>query len=141
MKRILFPVEDLSIPEKAFATAVELGQSFNSEFVLVHVQPLTDPVVYPYAHMMDAWDEEAMNEISRRIVDAALARFAQAGLKAETRIIAGDPATEIVACASDEHCDLILMNTHGMGPVKRFLLGSVTNRVVHHAKVPILVVR
>ncbi|MBG0763406.1 MAG: universal stress protein [Tissierellales bacterium] len=42
---------------------------------------------------------------------------------------------------SEGDYDLVVMRTHGMGATKRFMLGSVTNKVVHHIKKPILVVR
>ncbi len=141
MKKILFPVEDLNIPEKALSMAIEFARSFSAEVLVLHVQPFTETAVYPYAHLADPWDEEAMNQISRRITDNALNQFAAAGIPAQARIVLGDPAGEILECAVDERCDLILMSTHGMGTVKRFLLGSVANRVVHHAKTPVLVVR
>lgn len=140
MKKILFPVEDLNIPEKALAMAIEFARSFSAEVLVLHVQPFTETAVYPYAHLSDPWDEEAMNQISRRITDNAQNQFAAAGIL-QTRIVLGDPAAEILECAVEEHCDLILMSTHGMGTVKRFLLGSVANRVVLHAKTPVLVVR
>lgn len=141
MKRILFPVDSLDIPEKALAMAIELGQSFGAEIVLLHVQPYNEAISYPYAHLPEPWDEEVFNQISERIIANAAARFAEAGIPVTRRIVSGNPASEILECAADEHCDLIVMSTHGMNAVRRFLLGSVTNKVVVHANLPVLVVR
>lgn len=141
MKRILFPVEDLNIPEKAFEMARELGESMGVEFILLHVQPYNEPMTYPYAHIAEPWDDEAFAMVTDRILESAAAKFSSAGLVAVTKIASGDPATEILEYAEEENCDMILMSTHGMGTIKRFLLGSVANKVVHHAKVPVMIAR
>jgi nucleotide-binding universal stress UspA family protein len=52
-------------------------------------------------------------------------------------VLAGDPAHEIVSHARDHGADLIVMATHGYGPFRRFLLGSVTAKVLHDAPCPV----
>ncbi len=141
MKKILFPVEDMNISEKALAMTAEYAQCFGATVFLVHVQPYYEPMSYPYAHLAEPWDEEALNQVSERIISNAVSKFTEAGLTVESRVVSGNPASEILECAEAEACDLIVMSTHGMGTVKRFLLGSVTNKVVHHARIPVLVVR
>ncbi len=141
MKRILFPVEDMTISDKALALAAEFSQSLKAEVVLLHVQPFSEPMSYPYAHLAEPWDEEVFNQISERIIAHAQEQFLKVGITATSRIITGSAASEIVECAGEENCDLIIMTTHTMSTAKRFLLGSVTNKVVIHSKVPVLVVR
>jgi nucleotide-binding universal stress UspA family protein len=53
----------------------------------------------------------------------------------------GDPADEIVTAARDEGYDLIVVGHRGLSPIKAFLLGSVSSRVVTHAPCSVLVVR
>jgi len=141
MKRILFPVEDLNVSEISLAFAVQFAQSFGAEVMILHVQPFNEPMSYPYAHLAEPWDEEAFNQISERIVKNALNRFSEFGITVDTRIVSGNPASEILECAGEENCDMIIMSTHSMNTIKRFLLGSVTNKVVLHSKIPVLVVR
>src|SRR5205814_747204 len=52
-------------------------------------------------------------------------------------VFEGDPARDITAYAASEHCGLIVMPTHGYGPFRRFLLGSVTAKVLHDAICPV----
>jgi nucleotide-binding universal stress UspA family protein len=52
-------------------------------------------------------------------------------------VLEGDPARSITEYAASEHCDLIVMPTHGYGPFRRFLLGSVTAKVLHDAICPV----
>lgn len=141
MKRILFPVEDMTVSEKALAMTAEMCRCLDAEVVLLHVQPFSEPMSYPYAHLTEPWDEDAFNQISERIIDHAVRVFTEAGMTVTSRITSGSPASEILECAGEERCDLIVMSTHGMNTIKRFLLGSVTNKVVLHAVVPVLVVR
>jgi nucleotide-binding universal stress UspA family protein len=65
----------------------------------------------------------------------------KAGVKAELLLREGDPAEEIVHVAQEEGFDLIVVGHRGLSPVKAFLLGSVSNRVVTHAPCSVLVVR
>src|SRR5262249_41185418 len=58
-------------------------------------------------------------------------------LPVERVVLEGDPASSIVAYASENHADLIVMPTHGYGPFRRFLLGSVTAKVLHDARCPV----
>jgi len=60
-----------------------------------------------------------------------------AGLKVQRQIVRGDPALEVVRCARNEKTDLIMMPTHGRGPFRRFVLGSVTAKVLHDTPCPV----
>ena len=51
------------------------------------------------------------------------------------------PGEEILRAAADEKADLIVLGSRGLSQVKAFLLGSVSDKVSHHAKCPILIVR
>ena len=64
-----------------------------------------------------------------------------AGVKATLLLQEGDPAEEIIRTAQEEGFDLIVVGHRGLSPVKAFLVGSVSNRVVSHAPCSVLVVR
>jgi nucleotide-binding universal stress UspA family protein len=59
----------------------------------------------------------------------------------ETAIVDGPPSREILAYAEETGCDLIVMGTHGRGGLNRLLLGSVAERVVRSATIPVMTVR
>jgi nucleotide-binding universal stress UspA family protein len=67
-------------------------------------------------------------------------RFEQAGLRAKRVSVTGDAATEIVDHGFASGVDLIAMATHGRSGVTRWMLGSVAERVMRHAGVPMLLV-
>jgi nucleotide-binding universal stress UspA family protein len=81
----------------------------------------------------------------RADVDATLDQAAEAaqleGVDAEVFARQGDPADAILDVAEEQHADLIVVGNKGMTGAKRFLLGSVPNKVSHHAPCSVLIVR
>lgn len=63
------------------------------------------------------------------------------GVDVETRLVEGEPSRKIRDVAETEDCDIVVMGTHGRGGLDRLLLGSVAERVVRTAPVPVLTVR
>jgi nucleotide-binding universal stress UspA family protein len=81
----------------------------------------------------------------REDVDASLreasAQAQEAGVEAETYARQGDPADAILDVAEERGADLIVVGNKGMTGAKRFLLGSVPNKVSHHAPCSVLIIR
>jgi len=81
----------------------------------------------------------------REDVDATLRNAAEAalegGVEAETYARQGDPADAILDVAEEQGADLIVVGNKGMTGARRFLLGSVPNRVSHHAPCSVLIIR
>lgn len=81
----------------------------------------------------------------RKDVDRTLEECAEqlraAGVEVETLAREGDPADSILDVAEEKHADLIVIGNKGMTGAKRFLLGSVPNKVSHHAPCSVLIIR
>jgi nucleotide-binding universal stress UspA family protein len=81
----------------------------------------------------------------REDVEATLAQAAEgieaAGVKVQTFAREGDPADAILDVAEEQNADLIVVGNKGMTGAKRFLLGSVPNKVSHHAPCSVLIIR
>ena len=81
----------------------------------------------------------------REDVDATLEeaaeRVEEAGVEVETFARQGDPADAILDVAEEQNADLIIVGNKGMTGAKRFLLGSVPNKVSHHAPCSVLIIR
>ena len=82
-----------------------------------------------------------VKETSRRLVEQSAQKLIKAGFTAETLCQLGNPAEKIMQVASKQHADLIVMGAKGLAAIDRFLLGSVSTRVVQHADCAVLVVR
>lgn len=127
-KNILFPV-DFSSQSDVVARDVGLfAEFFDAALLLLHAVPL--PVTLePYT-----FDPQQLS------LEARLNKFANehfSGRKVQTFVSLGDPAFEIVEHAKNKKADLIMMPTHGRGSFRRFLLGSVTAKVLHDTDCPV----
>lgn len=141
MKKILVPVDGMETCEKTFETAKSLAEKFGSELVVLYVKPVVDPLSHPSYLALEEHSDVHIEDIAKTIAKKAAEKLEGDGRNVYAIVENGDPASTIIDVASKENCDMIVMCTHGMGAVKRFFLGSVTNKVVHHAEVPVLVVR
>jgi nucleotide-binding universal stress UspA family protein len=80
-------------------------------------------------------------ETGRRLVEQSAQKLIEAGFTAEPLCRLGNPAEKIMKMASQQQADLIVMGAKGLTDIDRFLLGSVSTRVVQHADCSVLVVR
>ncbi len=85
--------------------------------------------------------ELKVKEVSQRLLEQSVQALVKAGFTAEPLCQSGNPAEQIMKVASKQHADLIVMGAKGLGAVDRFLLGSVSTRVVQHTNRSVLVVR
>jgi nucleotide-binding universal stress UspA family protein len=138
LAKILLPIDFSDRSHRAARYVARLSTHFGSEITVLHVLP---PPPYEFAAL--ELGGAAMNELysaRSRQVRAALDTALSADLGNATvkrLLLEGDPAREIVACAHSGHFDVILMPTHGYGPFRRFILGSVTAKVLHDADCPV----
>lgn len=135
--RILLPTDgsDAGNPavEEAIGLAEETGAALHVLFVVENI---------PYApEMMDDTVETQLYSIGEEAIEGIRERATQAGIDVETEIQQGVPHESILEYAETESCDLIVMGTHGRSGLDRYLLGSVTERVVRAADCPVLTVR
>ena len=82
-----------------------------------------------------------LKEVGSKLVEQSVEKLIRAGLSAEPLRPLGKPAEEIMKAASQQQADLIVMGAKGLGAIDRFLLGSVSTRVVQHANCAVLIVR
>jgi nucleotide-binding universal stress UspA family protein len=138
ISRIVVPVDFSERSACAARYAEALEKRFGSQVTLIHVLP---PPHYEFGAMEvggSVLEEVFRNrsEQARRDLDS----FLPAELPPERveRVLAeGDPASRIVALAHERQAALILMPTHGYGTFRRFILGSVTAKVLHDADCPV----
>lgn len=130
-KRILFPVDFSDTASEATVGAARYVEAFvgryEADVTLLHV---VEPPRYNDVRLPASPDQER----------ARLARYLTKELeyvRVERVLAYGDAAEKILETARERHADLIMMPTHGEGPFRRFLLGSVTAKVLHDADCPV----
>jgi nucleotide-binding universal stress UspA family protein len=140
LSKILFPVEFSPRCQGAARYVEALARQFHSEVILLHVVPAvtipygTPPVLaYSGATELDA---ERTEDRRKRLNQFLAGEFEGISVR-RVLLHNGDPAERIVTEAAREGCGLIVIPTHGYGPFRRFLLGSVTAKVLHDAKCPV----
>jgi nucleotide-binding universal stress UspA family protein len=84
--------------------------------------------------------EESARVHAQDTLYRVVARLKEDGIEAKATVAIGDPAEEILRVSEEEGCSLIAMATHGRNPIGRSILGSVTDRVIRAANVPVLTV-
>lgn len=81
-----------------------------------------------------------MHEYGESVVAAVVAEAETGGVRVQTHVISGDPADALLGVADQVGADLIVVGNRGMSGVKRFMLGSVPNRISHHCPCNLLIV-
>lgn len=140
IRKILVPTDGSEDSEKALNAAKNMAEKFESQIILLNViQLYNDYSNVSIQHCNILTDDiKSIQKISEELLEADKRKLKNLNVK--TIFVIGHPADKIISIAADENVDLIIMATHGMGKVKRFLMGSVTNNVVHHSKIPVLVI-
>jgi nucleotide-binding universal stress UspA family protein len=132
---------------------VALENSEADRAVLAHIEPLAKLLGSKLllVHVADGWAARAFNELNlresdemradRAYLEQRRAELEARGFECRARLALGDPASELVKVARDEHVDLIAMSTHGHRFFNDLLHGSTADRVRHEVLVPVLMVR
>jgi nucleotide-binding universal stress UspA family protein len=134
-KRILVGVDGSENSLRAARMATEIGLPFRSEVVLLYVLQPTESAYYTGMPTT----EEAERAKGEEKLYRANVICEEAGLKTTMKVMLGNPA-EVILDLSEEGFDLVVVGTRGMSAVARFLMGSVSGRVVQLSKVPVVVV-
>lgn len=139
-QRILLPLDGSALAEQALAHAVAQAERFQAELILLRVlEPL------PERPGMSRRAVRQAEEMTRALADEYLERVAtgvrERGIQVRVVTVEGRPHVEIVQFAEANEVDLIVICTRGRSGVSRWLMGSVADRVVRGASVPVLLVR
>jgi nucleotide-binding universal stress UspA family protein len=142
-KRILVPTDGTEITAKAVQAAIELAKLSGGELFAISVK---EPFPYSAISEMQPVPPQEFYDAQERIaterVKTAVDGAAAAGVKCQGYTVeALHPWEAILDHAATHGCDLIVMASHGRRGVAALLLGSETQRVLLHTKLPVLVVR
>lgn len=138
MKKILLPV-DGSESSASFEMAKSLAEKYGSTILILHVDEPITPIYWANDTLTMENPTVTCTNNGSSIVEDAATFFTDIPIEKICRF--GDASSVIIEVSEEEDCDVIIMCTHGMSAIKRFLLGSVTNKVAHHATKPVLIVR
>lgn len=143
-KRILIPLDGSPRAEQALPVAARLAQASEGTLFLLHVVNTTqEAMTYGFGGAFVP-PGAVENNFSGGLIylDQLLQRTHLRGLTAvERQVVSGNPAEKILRVAEEQQVDLIIIASHGYTGFIQWLLGSVAERVAHHAPIPVLIMR
>ena len=143
-KSIVVGTDGSDTATQAVREAVDLAKAVGAKLELVSAyEPVSNQRLQ--SERRDApedvqWSINPKEDVEATLTDAALIAET-AGVAVETFARRGDPADAILDVAEESEADLIIVGNKGMTGAKRFLLGSVPNKVSHHAPCSVLIIR
>ncbi|MBM3780699.1 MAG: universal stress protein [Acidobacteria bacterium] len=143
LKAVLVPTDFSPTSEQALRYAKAMADAFGAALHIIHVieEPYGQPwAVEAYGFSLAALQDEWVKEAQKRIATVLTPEEHQC-YRAEPSTVLGHPVSEILRYARDRQVDLIVMGTHGRGPLGHVVMGSVAERVVRRAPCPVLTVR
>jgi nucleotide-binding universal stress UspA family protein len=130
IKHILAPIDWSEPSNRAFQFAVSLARQHDADLTIIYVMPV--PVAM-YGPASDVYLDHLREELRcMKPVDGSC--------RVNCLLVEGNAATAILKAAKDNHCDLIVMGSHGRTGLERFVLGSVAEQVVRKAPCAVLIV-
>jgi nucleotide-binding universal stress UspA family protein len=140
MKPIMLATDGSPTAEEATKKAIELAQLLGRELFIVTswdlpYSSLGYAAIPPVADLMKVSKERA-----EEVAGEAAGRAKKAGVVAKAFVLRGFPVEEISVAAKKFSPEILVLGSHGWGPMKRMVFGSVSTGVLHHAACPVLVV-
>jgi nucleotide-binding universal stress UspA family protein len=145
-KHILIPTDGSEVSRRAIAAGVGLAAALGARVTGLYAAPAATPIVYkhflPVGYMTPERHAQAIKRAAAKYLEIIAQAAKRAGVKCETVSVTSDfPADAILATAKKRKCDLIFLASHGRHGVAAVLLGSETQKVLAHARIPVLVHR
>jgi nucleotide-binding universal stress UspA family protein len=136
---ILLATDGSENARRAAAEAADLARELTSHVILVYIintPPSQSRMAKANFDVHSLLEEDARSEI-RDTIDI----FENDSLPYTLKVAIGDPASEIIDIAEKEGADLIVIGSRGLGTIKGVFMGSVSQKVTHHAKCPVMIVK
>jgi nucleotide-binding universal stress UspA family protein len=135
--RILVAIENSAADHTILTHVSELARLTGAELLLVHV---ADGWAARNFNQLKLRESEEMKS-DRAYLEQLQGDLRSKGFTVDIRLAMGDPVTELVKVAADQHVDLIAMSTHGHRFLADMLHGATADRLRHLVKVPVLLLR
>ena len=137
--KIILATDGSENARRAANEAAGFARELSSHVIFVYIisnPPSQSRMVQANFDVHSLLEEDAKSEIKDTI-----AIFEKENLPYTLRVAIGDPAVEIIEIAEKENADLIVIGSRGLGTIKGVFLGSVSQRVTHQVKCPVMIVK
>ncbi|UNC92360.1 universal stress protein [Candidatus Contubernalis alkaliaceticus] len=140
MKKILAPVDGSQNSFEALMSAKDMAEKFGGQLIILNIQK---PASFDTPHPVPDYqiDPEALKRRGKEILDKAEELVKGTSAEVKTLFTVGDPADQILNLIEKEGADMVVMGSHGLSGIRRFLIGSVSNKVLQHSPKPVMVIK
>ena len=139
--RMLVPLDGSELSEVVFPYARELAGRLSLDVILLHVHDPEEAGTIPMHQAYIEHKAELIKRESQEVQDRVGGKPRSQAIKVWGELAAGYPAEEILRFATEKDIDVILMATHGRSGIKRWIMGSVADKVLRASSVPVWLVR
>lgn len=140
-KKILVATDASEYSRRALKTALEIARTFQADVELLFVTYIREAYWgYNVAYTV-LIPPEQIEEAGELALKATLEGMDVSDVTLTKKQVQGYPASVILEEIAKENIDLVVMGSHGYGPITGSVLGSVSQRVVQRAKCPVLIVK
>ena len=141
LSKILVPVDGSDNSFRALEHAIFLSTKIQESQITVLYIIEDLPSLYIYSPKTIEKLHADYKSESAKILERCKEIANKSGINIHTVLLEGDPASKIIAYSEMERFDIIMMGSRGMGKFKEMIVGSISNKVIHHAKCSVMLVR
>lgn len=140
-KRALIPLDGSPVAETILPFILDIAGPLDIEVVLLRVLPPVPPMPVEGSTPVLIDDEGTRRTDAEEYLAPLAVDLRNKGVRVETLVRPGIPATQIVEAARSAKADLIAMTTHGRSGIRRLMFGSVAEAVLRHSDIPVFLLR
>lgn len=137
---VLVPVDGSDNSYRALDEALLLSQKLGSNITVVNVMEQV-PITHIESEKLLSELLEAYRKENQEILSKCSKIASEKGISIKTLLLQGNPASVILDYCKKENFDLVIMGSRGLGKFKQLILGSVSNKIVHHCQCAVLLIR
>ncbi len=139
--KILVPIDGSDNSKLALEKAKELAKLTNGEIMILTVIKDVSSQLYTLENKDREEIKRVFEEQGAEVIRESEELIKGCTDKIKTKILKGDPAQEIIKMAEEGEYDLIIMGNRGLNAFSRVMIGSVSNKVLHHVNTSVLIVK
>lgn len=141
LSKILIPVDGSENSFRALEQAIFLATKIQEAKITALYVIEDPPSLYIYSPKIMEKVRADYESTYTKILERSKEMADKSGINIHTVLVEGDPASKIIGYSEMEKIDIIIIGSRGMGKFKELILGSVSNKVLHHAKCSVMLVR